>query len=278
MGIMNLVAKYLPNSIKPLARKIYYYKVESADKDTLIPPKRLALLYGEDEGKDFIAVGNYILTNLRQFASIDSGDAVLDVGCGTGLLAVPLTTYLSNGSYEGFDTIPAGINWCQTHITARFPKFHFQVADIYHKSYNPSGKIQSLNYRFPFDDSRFDVVILRSIFTHFRPEEMEHYLSEISRVLKNGGRSFITYHIINPETQELMNKNRSYFNFAHKVDDNGYTTDLRSLPVFAYEESYLRKIYQDKGLKIKEPIIYGGWRIGKDLRQFDFQDVIVAVK
>src|SRR4026207_511670 len=106
MGLVDVVAKYLPDSIKPLARKIYYYQIELGHKDSLKPPKRLATLYGEDEGKDFTAVGNYLLKELIKYAYLEPGDDVLDVGCGTGLLAVPLTSFLSNGSYEGFDTIP----------------------------------------------------------------------------------------------------------------------------------------------------------------------------
>ena len=284
MGIISEIPRYLPDFLKPMVRKFYYtyvphlYLVNTKHKNDLIPPKRLAILYGADEAKDFTAIGDHLLTMLTKYAELKSNSAVLDVGCGTGLMAVALTSYLKNGSYEGFDTIPAGIKWCQNNISERFPNFHFQVADIYNESYNPRGKIQSINYRFPYEDSSFDVVILRSIFTHLRPKEVEHYLSQIGRVMKNGGTCFITYHILNVETDEMMKNERSYFNFGYNVEGHCFTTDLNLEPQVAYEESYIREIYQENGLKIKEPILYGGWRRGNNPSQADFQDIVVAYK
>ena len=284
MGLISEIPRHLPAFLKPVARKIYYtyipylYIINTRHENNLIPPKRLATLYGADEAKDFTAIGDHLLMMLAKYADVKSNSAVLDVGCGTGLMAVALTSYLKNGSYEGFDTIPAGVIWCQNNISQRFPNFHFQVADIYHESYNPRGKIQSINYRFPYDDSTFDVVILRSVFTHLRPKEVEHYLSEIARVMKNGGKCFITYHILNVETYGMMENKRSYFNFAYMVEENCFTTDVCLEPQVAYDETYLRKVYREYGLKITEPIIYGGWRRGKDATQLDFQDIVVAAK
>jgi len=284
MGLVSEIPRYLPNFLKPLARKFYYtyvphlYLVNTRHKNNLIPPRRLAILYGADEAKDFTAIGDHLLTMLTKHADLNSNSAVLDVGCGTGLMAVALTSYLKNGSYEGFDTIPAGIKWCQNNISQRFPNFHFQVADIYNESYNPRGKIKSINYKFPYEDSSFDVVILRSIFTHLRPKEVEHYISEIARVMKNEARCFITYHILNKETEEMMKNNRSFFNFRYNVEGNCFTTDLSLEPQVAYEESYIRNIYQENGLKMNKAILYGGWRRGNNPSQTDFQDIVVAYK
>ena len=48
---------------------------------------------------------------------------MLDVGCGTGRMAVPLTGYLSDEEYEGFDLMPEVIEWCQENITPDIPTF-----------------------------------------------------------------------------------------------------------------------------------------------------------
>jgi ubiquinone/menaquinone biosynthesis C-methylase UbiE len=72
-----------------------------------------------------------------------------------------------------------GIAWCQQKITAKHPNFRFQVTNIY----NPCHE-----YRFPYEDESFDAVFLASVFTYFVPKEMTRYVSEISRVLKKGGR------------------------------------------------------------------------------------------
>ena len=57
---------------------------------------------------------------------------VLDIGCGVGRIAIPLTGYLGGGGqYDGFDVVPGGIAWCEKNISIPFPHFRFELADIY---------------------------------------------------------------------------------------------------------------------------------------------------
>ena len=41
-----------------------------------------------------------------------------------------------------------------------------------------------------------DVAFLTSVFTHMLPEDVEHYLDELARVLKPGGRTLITWFLL----------------------------------------------------------------------------------
>jgi SAM-dependent methyltransferase len=81
-----------------------------------------------------------------------------------------------------------GIAWCQQKITAKHPNFRFQVTNIYNPCQNGKGRQKAHEYRFPYEDESFDAVFLASVSTYFVPKEMTHYVSEISRVLKKGGR------------------------------------------------------------------------------------------
>ena len=65
-------------------------------------------------------------------------------------------------------------------------------------------------YRFPFADSIFSFVFLTSVFTHMLCEGVEQYLNEIQRVLLPRGRSFITFFLLNEESEDLMRSNRSH--------------------------------------------------------------------
>lgn len=69
---------------------------------------------------DFGESGKRYLPMLVDMGGLTPADRVLDVGCGAGPIAVTLTKYLdSRGSYEGFDIVTQGINWCRTTITNR---------------------------------------------------------------------------------------------------------------------------------------------------------------
>ena len=49
---------------------------------------------------------------------------------------------------------------------------------------------------FPCADNSFDLVFLTSVFTHMFAGDVENYLSEISRVLKPGGKCLITWFLL----------------------------------------------------------------------------------
>jgi SAM-dependent methyltransferase len=105
-------------------------------------------------------------------------------------MALPLAGYLNReGRYAGFDVSRSAIAWCTENISGSHPNFDFRVVDIQNGVYNPKGRFKSSDLRFPYPDGSFDVVLLASVFTHMLPQDVRHYLYEIVRVLKPGGRT-----------------------------------------------------------------------------------------
>ncbi len=96
------------------------------------------------------------------------------------------------------------IAWCRGKVTSHFSNFCFQVADVSNRNFNPTGCLRPTEYRLPYPDASFDVVHLRSVFTHMGPREVEHYLGEIARVLAPGGRCLATYFLLNRESLAMM--------------------------------------------------------------------------
>lgn len=153
-------------------------------RDELTPPRSM-IFVGDG---DFKKTGEEFLRYFIEFGGLKPNARILDVGCGIGRMAVPLTKYLdASGSYEGFDILAHGIDSCTKNITPRYPNFHFQVADVYNKAYNPNGKHKAAEYEFPYQNECFDFTFLTSVFTHMLPQEMENYLAEIVRSLRWGG-------------------------------------------------------------------------------------------
>ena len=200
---------------------------------------------------------------------------MLDVGSGTGRMARPLTRYLKGGSYEGIDIVARSVQWCQRTYASRYPNFRFHFADIYNKVYNPDGKHKASEYRLPFETSSFDFVFLTSVFTHMLPQDMEHYLSEVVRVLKSSNRCLITYFLINPAAWKLINEGASYHSFKYELP--GCRTEFADTPeaVVAYNESTVRGLYAKYRLNITEPVLYGTWCKQDGL---SWQDIIIATK
>jgi len=241
----------------------------------LTPPQGAGYTVG---GGDFHKIGQHFRQHFIQLGGLQPQHKVLDVGCGTGRMAVPLTSYLNaQGEYWGFDITSAGITWCQTHISPRFPNFHFQQVDVYNSFYNPTGTIQPQDYAFPFADGTFDFIFLTSIFTHLLPAAMANYLAEVARTLKPGGRCFITYFLRNPEAIALMTAGHSKFQFDHAIDNYCWAADPTNLEAaVAYDEAYVRQLYPANGLMLFNPIHYGSW-CGRQSTP-SFQDIAIATR
>jgi SAM-dependent methyltransferase len=271
--------KLLPRSIKPIRRKISCFLEDGIGallgrRDELVPPKRKLFVGGQD---DFKNIGEEFLRYFRELGGLKPNERVLDVGCGIGRMAVPLAKYLDErGSYEGFDIVADGITWCRKKITPKYPNFHFQLADVFNKKYNPNGKYRASEYHFPCENESFDFAFLTSVFTHMLPQDMEHYLYETARALKKNGRCLITFFLLNGESLELINCGRSIYDFKH--EGRGFRTIDKATPesAVAYDEKFIRGVYEEFGLSIAEPIHFGSW-CGRG-NYLSFQDVIIAVK
>ena len=228
-------------------------------------------------GGDFVATGKEFLGHFRELCDLRPDEQLLDVGCGIGRMAVPLTGYLNaRGSYHGIDVVAKGIRWCQDNIASRYRNFNFVHADIRNRQYNPKGRLLPREYRFPFAADTFDFVFLTSVFTHMLPDDLEHYLAETFRVLRCGGRTLISYFLLNPESRALIARGRS--NQQFKFELGFCKTVLRRNPeaAIAYPEEHIRKLYAGQGLSLREPIRYGSW-CGRE-NFLSYQDLVIAEK
>ena len=204
-------------------------------------------------------------------------DRVLEVGCGVGRMAIPLTRYLrGNGTYEGFDIVKSWVKWCRSRISPRFPNFRFQHANVSNTLYRRRGR-PAATFTFPYPDRSFDFVFLASVFTHMLPDGVSRYVAEIARVLKPGGRCFLSCFLLDEENLQLVRHGKPLIAFPNDHGNYRTMSDVQPEAAIAYSEPYLRNVLSSHGLTIAEPVHFADWS-GRREPTVMGQDIIVAVR
>ncbi len=138
-----------------------------------------------------------------------AGEKVLDVGCGTGTLAIALKAKVGpGGEVVGIDAAPEMIAVARDKAAKRGADIDFRI-----------GLIEEI----PFPDDSFDLV-LSSYMLHHLPDDIKRKgLGEIRRVLKPGGRFLVV---------DLTVHGHSFVGhvltlFGHA--ERGYASELRGI-------------------------------------------------
>lgn len=174
-------------------------------------------------GTSFLPDACNLLASLVHDARLARDDSVLDIGCGVGRVAYVLSYYLSPaGRYEGLEPVNRWVRWNKTVVGTRFRNFRFKPFAIHNPVYNSKGKLQPACARFPYSDGSFDLAIASSVFQHNQAATVQHYLGEIARVLRPGGRCFITCFLLDTKPT-LGQPSKSPLAFVHPLND-GWTT------------------------------------------------------
>jgi len=268
--------RVLPRPIRRALRLGYFVALDGIDlclgrRQDLVPPRWLNPI---GDG-DYASTGAEFLDYFIRLGGLQPSHRVLDVGCGTGRMARPLTKYLTTGSYEGFDIVPAGIRWCQKTITPRFPNFHFTLADVRNPEYNRHGLVSAAEYRFPYRDAQFDFALLTSVFTHMRGPEVSRYLSELARVLAPGGRCLATFLVLNEQSRELIDSGRSSLVIRYPLEGCWASNLQIPDPAIGYDERDLGRLIGAAGLVLRS-LHYGNWCGRADY--LSYQDIAILEK
>ncbi len=226
-------------------------------------PIKLILLTGG--GTDtFDAISKMHIRNIEKFVGLKPDFSVLEIGCGIGRDAIPLTKILSpNGNYLGVDIIRPSIDWCQKNITTRFSNFRFVHFDVKDQLHNPAGTISMQDVHIPLDPGTVDLVILQSVFTHLLQADIQVYMKEFRRILKPSGRVYATMFIINDKilaSARATNLTAWSLTFKHEVGDGCRINDpLNPTGAVAYTSEGLDQMLKAAGLRLARPLLKGAW-------------------
>jgi SAM-dependent methyltransferase len=223
---------------------------------------------------DYRAIGLEYLGHFVRIGGLRPSDRVLDIGCGIGRMAVPLTQYLDSRTarYEGVDPVNKGIEWCVQNITSSYPNFRFCQVDVAHELYNPGGAIPGHEVVLPFADSSFSFATMVSVATHLPADEIAAYAREVMRLIVPGGRLFLTAFLVTAGDPE---ESKARPRFLKGEEAGTWIADPAApLGAIGFDEGIVESILENAGLDIR-CISFGHWR---GLESNHYQDVIIAAK
>jgi len=192
-------------------------------------------------------------------------------------MAIPLTRYLgAEGSYEGFDIVAEGIEWCQTQITRVF------LGSV---SRSPTSTtaciVQTAGSKRGI--TSFHIQPSRSISFFSHRCSRTCCLLDIDITYARSRASFapavaalMTCFLLNDEVRQLVARGKS--SLPMREQKEGYSTIDAARPEYdiALPQPYVASLLESAGLIVAPPIHYGKW-CGR-AAGLTYQDVILVRK
>ncbi|WP_053002512.1 class I SAM-dependent methyltransferase [Kordia jejudonensis] len=255
-----------------LLRRVVYFPVDLFRKRHELEPPKGYVYTGPG---NYIEIGELFFAYFKTYGNIQPNSRILDIGSGIGRMAIPFTKFLtSDGTYEGFDVVKQGVDWCTEHISSKYPNFHFKHTPLKNDLYNLNTNEEAKNFIFPYENKSFDFAFLTSVFTHMMPIDVLHYLGEIHRVLDTEKICFATFFILDETSKKQMQTSKMNFSVQHGtyalMDEKVKEANV------AFDKDYIFSEFEAKGFEILH-FFPGTWS-GRTENTLSYQDIIVLKK
>lgn len=263
-------------------RRLYYLPKDTVDsisgrRHKYVPPRGYIYTGSPASAQDFLGQSQHQLQLMKEFAGLKPHHHILDIGSGIGRTAIALTDYMDEtGSYQGFDVVERGVQWCNSRIGKDFKNFTFKYIPLFNDLYN-TATLKASEFIFPYTDSSIDVAFSFSVFTHMQLDEIQHYFKQIHRILKPGGVCLSTFFLYDDASEAFISGNRD---FSFPVKKEGYrlmNDTVKSGNIAIHKNNLFQMLSAAKFEEVK--IIDGFWKDEvRDSAKTEYQDIVVLRK
>lgn len=228
-------------TIRSIARAVLRRDADHVRFQGSLLPARSMRFNGPDQQNDEFYLRSALSEAQRVLGplALQPDELVVDVGCGQGRMAIGLARLRPRARYIGVDVSGPSIAWCKRRIESAHPTFHFQHLDLVNARYNPSGAAMPSDFRLPIDDASAAIVYLWGVVTNMEPEFLPAYVREVDRVLRPGGRLFITANV-EADVPDVSINPPDYVSFRYSGP----------LHIVRYEKSYLIGLFTARALEL----------------------------
>ncbi|MGD0338177.1 MAG: class I SAM-dependent methyltransferase [Bacteroidota bacterium] len=185
IGLLDLI-RIVYHSLQSFSPRVfldeYSYRRKGLPDGYPAPPLRLIfLIIGLPWVSVYYYSGKEIFDDMKALLGknkidIRSFNSILDFGCGCGRIIRHFLPHSNAVHLHGSDYNPELIRWCSANLP--FAKFH----------------ANTLAPPLSYENSMFDFLYARSVFTHLSVELQKKWTAEFHRVLRKGGYIYLTTH------------------------------------------------------------------------------------
>jgi SAM-dependent methyltransferase len=212
----------------------------------------------------FLEMGFVLLQAMVREGLSETSD-VLDIGCGVGRVALPMTQFLRpEASYFGLDINLSAISWCHEYITQLYPNFEFAVVNAQNPHYGNKyeyGRAAMRDAGLPLRQERqFDAIVATSLFTHLLWPDVEYYIERMALHLREGGFAFTTWFLVDDKSRAAIEAGQSAFDFDLRPGATTFTLKGQHYSeAIAHDADALLDLAARHGLLPRRPPQMGGW-------------------
>lgn len=136
-----------------------------------------------DRGMRLLTLGRLERIHCDIAAMVNAGDRVLDLGCGTGALAVALGR--KGASVTGIDIGPQMLDLATERVRTGGLQDSVRLQEL-----------GAVDLDSAFQDGIFDAVVSTLVFSELSDNEIEYTLAECNRILRTGGQLLVADEIL----------------------------------------------------------------------------------